>query len=155
MDLVGESSLDSYSMNETKSINDDNNTTSRACPDKRVMHIYTDDINEVGDGGTSDADGEGYDSVKDFRTTMHNANLDCNLNDNDKIEEGLLDDERNESSFLVSADEVTSVLTSLHGAPVGWKPLLPPKNYTSPKLKHNEPPFDQIDNPGNWCPYTF
>ena len=67
MDLVGESSLDSYSMNEATSINDDNNTISRACHDERVMHIYTDDINVDGDGGTSDAGGKGYDSVSRFQ----------------------------------------------------------------------------------------
>ena len=59
MDLIGESSLDSYSMNETASINDDNNTISRACHDESVMRIYTEDVNEVGDGGTSNTDGEG------------------------------------------------------------------------------------------------
>jgi hypothetical protein len=45
----------------------------------------------------------------------------------------------------------------LWGAPLGWHPPEPPPNWKSKDVKvdKGEPPFAEVDNPGQWCEYTY
>ena len=63
----------------------------------------------------------------------------------DDIEEAVLDGEANQTPFGV---EGLDELTSLPKIPDDW--VLP-----EPLLEANEPPFDEIDNPGKWHPFTL
>jgi hypothetical protein len=49
------------------------NTVTRAMHDEKVLHLQEEDDNYMGDGGTSDAEGEGYDVVQGFRADMKAA----------------------------------------------------------------------------------
>jgi hypothetical protein len=57
--------------------------------DKKVLHLQEEDDNYTGDGGTSDAEGEGFDVVQGFRADMKAAHEDRLMNGEDDVEEGL------------------------------------------------------------------
>ncbi len=110
----------------------------------------------MGDGGTSDGEGEGYDVVQGFSDDMKSSNDDCLMNgEDDDVEEGIMNFNNNQSQCLVTEDERRSILSSFYGALPGWKSPLPEENWEPKPCKNNEVPFHMVDNPDNWPPYTF
>jgi hypothetical protein len=133
----------------------DDNTVTRVMHDEKVLHLQEEDDNYTGDGGTSDAEGEGFDVVQGFCADMKAAHNDRFMNGEDDVEEGLQDTEDNATPCLVTDDNKRNILSSLNGAPPGWKPPTPENGWTPPTLKANEVPFNEVDNPGQWSRYTF
>ena len=116
-----------------------------------VRKLDHDDMNDDGDGGTSDAEGDGFDCVTSFLDGMHEADRERNLTDHNEIE----DDAEGEEFACVP--DSSFVLTPLIGAPKGWLPPAPPETWTThqAKTEKGEPEFKDVDNPGNWSAYTF
>ena len=163
-DIVGPTDDMSMSLNSISTVSNalgfnledgDDNTVTRVMHDEKVLRLQEEDDNYMGDGGTSDAEGEGYDIVEGFRDNMKAAHEDRLMNGEDDVEEGLEDTEDNATSCLVTDNDRRSILSSLYGAPPGWKPPAPEDGWTPPSLKPNELPFDEVDNPGQWSKYTF
>ncbi len=109
-------------------------------------------INDIGDGGTSNGKGEGYDCVHSFQDGMK------------EVERERLDHDTYETEHCVEAndddaiicDEPNMVPSALPGATNGWSPPSPPNNCipTINSLKR-EPPFDEVDNLGRWSTFTY
>jgi hypothetical protein len=60
------------------------NTILRDTNDELIRMLNDNDANEIGDGGTSDAEGEGYKCVVSFKDGMKEINLEhlcCDVND--------------------------------------------------------------------------
>ncbi len=67
----------------------EDNTVSRDTNDELIQMLDDNDANEIGDGGTSDAEGEGYKCVVSFKDGMKEVELKhlcCDAND---IESGV------------------------------------------------------------------
>jgi hypothetical protein len=111
-----------------------------------------DDINNIGDGGTSDGKGEGYDCVHSFQDGMKEVEREHLDHDTDEIEHCVEVDDDD----AIICDEPNMVPSALPGAPNGWSPPSPPNNWNSTvnSLKR-EPPFDEVDNPGCWSSFTY
>ncbi len=81
------------------------------------------DANEVGDGGTSDGEGEGYKCIVDFQEGMKEVDFECLCFGAHEIESGVEIDNLN--VVVCEVKDVTSKST-LFGAPPGWSPPGPP-----------------------------
>ena len=68
------------------------------------MQLQVDDDEYYGDGGTSDADGMGFEDVDGFREEMLDASQDRLTNGEEDVEEGILDTEENATQFLGTTD---------------------------------------------------
>jgi hypothetical protein len=92
--------------------------------------LNDDDANEVGDGGTSDAEGEGYKCVVSFKDGMKEVELewlcfDANVDDND--------------AFVCEVKDYTSN-SSLYGVPPGWSAPSAPDDWNpNVNINHGEP----------------
>jgi hypothetical protein len=75
------------------------------------------DANETGDGGTSDAEGDGYECVHSFKNGMKEVELKHLCFDANEIESGVEVDD-NDAFACEVMDE--SVQSRLYGAPPGW-----------------------------------
>ncbi len=111
------------------------------------------DANEIGDGGTSDAEGDGYKCVISFKDGMKEVELECLCYAANEIESGVEVDD-NDAVVCEVTDE--SVQSRLYGALPGWSPPCGPDDW-SPTVNTNEgePLFEDVDNPGGWSSYTF
>jgi hypothetical protein len=111
------------------------------------------DANEIGDGGTSDADGEGYKCVVSFKNGIKAVELKHLCCDANEIESGIEVDD-NYAFVCEVTDE--GVQYMLYGAPPGWSPPCGPDDW-NPTINKNkgEPLFEDVDNPGGWSLYTF
>ncbi len=111
------------------------------------------DANEIGDGGTSDAEGDGYECVISFKDGMKEVELELLCFDGNEIESGVEDDYNDAFVCEVKGDSVKS---RLYGAPPGWSPLYALTDWT-PTVNTNkgEPLFEDVDNPRGWSSYTF
>jgi hypothetical protein len=111
------------------------------------------DVNEIGDGGTSDAEGEGYECVVSFKDGMKEVKLKRLCCDANEIKSGVEVDD-NDAFVCEVTDE--SVQSMLYGAPPGWSSLCGPDDW-NPNINRNkgEPLFQDADNPGGWSLYTF
>jgi hypothetical protein len=111
------------------------------------------DANEIGDGGTSDSEGDGYECVISFTDGMKEVELKCLCYDANEIESGVEVDDNDAFVCEVTDDSVQS---RLYGAPPGWSPPYAPTDW-SPMVNANkgEPLFQDVDNPGGWSSYTF
>jgi hypothetical protein len=111
------------------------------------------DANEIGDGGTADAEGEGYKCVISFKDGMTEVELKCLCCDANEIESGVEVDDNDAFVCEVMAESVQSVL---YRALPGWPPLCGPDDW-NPTINRNqgEPLFEDVDNPGGWSLYTF
>ena len=124
----------------------------RESNDERIKLLQAEnDINDIGDGGTSNGKGEGYDCVHSFQDGMKEVEREHLDHDTDEIEHCV---EANDDDAII-CDEPNMVPSALPGAPNGWSPPSPPDNWNPivNSLKR-EPPFDEVDNPGNWSSFT-
>jgi hypothetical protein len=71
----GSSTGPSIGMNSYDDANIGDNTVARETNDELIRMLDDDDANEVGDGGTSDAEGEGYECVVSFKDGMKEVEL--------------------------------------------------------------------------------
>ena len=90
-------------------------TQPRSVPNDKIERIVNNHGGDKGDGGTSDMDGEGFDVVQDFETTMKDNTDEKLLNDYNETETCVLDDVDN-------ATLSGSSRNYLPGAPDGWYP---------------------------------
>ncbi len=161
--------LDDFSISMTNSITtiddsllqamgeDEDSTVGRKNCHQRILQLQRDDDNDYGDGGTSDGDGMGFEDVDGFREEMLDATQDRFTNGEDDVKEGILDTEENATQFFGTADRRGKQLSTLYGAPPGWMPPVPEEGWLPKKVDTNkgEVPFQEVDNPGGWSPYTF
>jgi hypothetical protein len=120
--------------------------------DERIKLLQReDDINNIGDGGTCDGKGEGYDCVHSFQDGMKEVERERLDHDTDEIEHCVEADDDD----AIACDEPNMVPSALPGAPNGWSPPSAPNDWnpTINSLKR-EPPFDEMDNPGHWSSFT-
>jgi hypothetical protein len=111
------------------------------------------DANEIGDGGTSDAEGEGYECVDTFKDGMREVELECLCCDANEIKSGV---EVDDNDGFVCEVKIESVQSMLYSALPGCSPLCGPDDW-DPTINRNkgEPLFEDVDNPGHWRSYTF
>ncbi len=104
------------------------------------------DANETGDGGTSDAEGNGYKCVHSFKDGMKEVELERLCYDANEIESGVEDDDN--GAFMCEVTD-ESVWSMLYGALPGWSPPCAPDDW-NPTINRNkgEPLFQDVDNPG-------
>ncbi len=79
--------------------------------------LNDDDANEVGDGGTSDAEGEGCECVVSFKDGMKEVELERLCFDANEIESGVEVDDNDALACEVKDNTLNS---SLYGEPPGW-----------------------------------
>jgi hypothetical protein len=109
--------------------------------------------NEVGDGGTSDAEGEGYECVVSVKDRMKEVKLEQLCFDANEIESGVEVDDND--AFMCEVKNNTSN-SSLYGAPPGWSALSAPDDWNpTVSINRGEPQFEDVDSPGGWSTYTF
>ncbi len=108
--------------------------------------LNDDNANVVGDGGTSDAEGEGYKRVVSFKNKMKEVGLERLCFDANEIESGVEVDDND--AFMCEVKDNTSN-SSLYGAPPGWSAPSAPDDW-NPTININpgEPQFEDVDNPG-------
>ncbi len=112
-----------------------------------------DDTNEVGDGGTSDAEGERYECVVSVKDGMKEVELEWLCLDANEIESGVEVD--NNHAFVCEVKDNTSN-SSLYGAPPGWSAPSAPEDWNpTVNINREESRFEDVDNPGGWSTYTF
>jgi hypothetical protein len=93
------------------------NTMSRDTNDELIRMLNDNDANEIGDDGTSDAEGKGYKCVISFKEGMKEVELERLCCDANEIESGAeLDD--NDAFWCEVMDE--SAQSMLYGALPGW-----------------------------------
>jgi hypothetical protein len=121
--------------------NDSINTVMRESNDECVKLFQAeDDINNIGDGGTSNGKGEGYDCVHSFQNGMKEVEREHLDHDADEIEHCV---EANDDDAII-CDEPNMVPSAFPGAPNGWSPPSPPDNWNPTiNLLKREPPFDE------------
>ena len=111
------------------------------------------DANEVGDGGTSDAEGNGYECVVSFQDRIKEVDSERLCFDAHEIESSVEVDDLN--AIMCEVKDVTSEST-LFGAPPGWSPPGPPDDWNPTiHVDRGEPLFEDVDNPGKWSNFTF
>ncbi len=122
------------------------NTMSRDTNDELIQMLDEYDANEIGYGGTSDAEGEGYECVVSFKDGMKEVELEHLCCDVNEIESEVEVDD-NDSFMCEVKDE--SLQSRLYGAPLGWSPPCAPDDW-NPTVNRNkgEPLFEDLDNPG-------
>jgi hypothetical protein len=114
--------------------------------------LNEDNTNELGDGGTSDAEGEGYKCVVSFKDGMKEVELERLCFDANEIESGV---EVDDNDAFVCEVKDDSSHSRLYGVPPGWSaPSAPDWNPTINR-NHGEPLFEDADNPEDWSTYTF
>ncbi len=112
-----------------------------------------DNANEVGDGGTSDAEGEGYECVVSFKDGMKEVELEWLCFDANEIESGVEVDDND--AFVCEVKSNTSN-SSLYGALPGWSAPSAPDDWNQTvNINRGEPQFEDVNNPGGWSTYTF
>ena len=101
------------------------------------------DNKSVGDGGSSDAEGDGEFECSVLEEGAQQAAIERRDNDNANIEENVINTDFNYTK-------------SLPGSPEDWTPPQPPEGWVhKADTERGEPLFSQVDNPGGWSPYTF
>ena len=93
------------------------NTMAQEKNDELIRMLDDDNANEVGDGGTSDAEGEEYECVVSFKDGMKEVELERLCFDANEIESGVEVDDND--AFVCEVKDNTSN-SSLYGAPPGW-----------------------------------
>jgi hypothetical protein len=111
------------------------------------------DAIEIGDGSTSDVDGDGYKFVVSFEDGMKEVELERLCYDPNEIESGV---EVDDNDVFVCEVTDESVLSRLFGAPPGWAAPCAPNDW-SPTINKNkgEPLFQDVDNLGGWSSYLL
>jgi hypothetical protein len=133
--------------------NDSIETVTCESNDERIQFLQAeDDINDIGDGGSSNGKGEGSDCVHSFQDGMKDVEREHLDHDTDEIENCVEADDDD----AIICDDPNMVPSALPGAPNGWSPPSPPNNWNSTinSLKR-ESPFEEVDNPGRWSSFTY
>ena len=108
------------------------------------MDAIEEDAQDQGDGD-SVVDAEEMDVLNELVAEVETERLKVLIKQEDDTDEAVLDADSNQLRFdLEDLDEDTK----LPVRPKDWQPK-------PPNTKLNEPNFDVVDNPGNWCEYTF
>ncbi len=81
--------------------------------------------NEVGDGGTSNFEGDGYNCVLSFKDVMKEVELECLCFDANEIESGV--EVGNNDAFVCELSD-NNVQSELYRAPQGWSLKLEPNS---------------------------
>ena len=112
------------------------------------------DIDEKGDDGDSDADGEGYNLSTDLSAPANESSTEQQMNDRDEIEDNVIDHDHH--YFVAESSTENTAASTLAGAPDGWNPPAPKEGWVySRKVDKNEPAHESVDNPGGWSNYTY
>ncbi len=129
------------------------NTVAQETNDELIRMFDDDNANEVGDGGTSDAEGEGYECVVSFKDGMKEVELERLCSDANEIESGV---EVDDNDAFVCEVKDNTLNSNLYGAPPGWSaPSAPDDLNPTININHGEQRFEDVDNPGGWSNYTF
>jgi hypothetical protein len=113
--------------NEDTSIGDDK--VASETNNELIKILNESDTDEVGDGGSSDAEGDDYECVLSFQDGMKEMECEHLCNDADEIENDVEVDDDN--AFVCDAS--TNIAQSiLFGAPEGWSPPIVPDNWNPP-----------------------
>ena len=103
-----------------------------------------DNEHKIGNGGSSDGEGNGYECVVSFLEGMKEKEIEQLHHNADEIEH-----------YVEANDDNAILCDGLIGAPIGWTTPSPPKNWNSlVSLSKGEPPFDERDNLGGWNSFT-
>jgi hypothetical protein len=124
--------------------------------DEVIEILDQEDSRMKGDGGDSDAEGDGYEIAQSFVDGMVDVERERFNADGFQIEREVECD----TNTAVEGGTVISNTDSrqrLWGAPPGWHPPEPPPNWKSKDIKvdKGEPSFAEVDNPGQWSQYTY
>ena len=84
------------------------------------------DANDVGDGGTSDGEGKGYECIVGFQDAMKEVDSERLCCDAHEIESSVEVDDLN--AIMCEVKDVT-LQSTLFGAPPGWSPPGPPDDW--------------------------
>ena len=110
-------------------------------------------MKERGDGGDSDPEGQGEYAVDLFHEAMMDRNRKTEQKfDEEEVEESVKTTDPCKCEFEGNPD---NIVCDLPGAPPGWLPPGRPEDYRPRNIGAKFPPFEEIDNPGNWSEYTF
>ncbi len=110
------------------------NTLSRDTNDELIQMLDDNDANEIGDGSTSDAEGDGYKCVISFKDRMKEVELKHSCYDANKIESGVEIDDNDAFVYEVMDESVQSML---YGASPGWSPPCAPDDW-NPTINRNK-----------------
>ena len=99
------------------------NTIARESNDEMIRVLDKNDANDVGDGGTSDGEGKGYECIVAFQEGMKKVDSERLCFDAHEIESGVEIDDLN--AVVCEVNNVSSKST-LFGALPGWSPPGPP-----------------------------
>jgi hypothetical protein len=102
-------------------------TVARDTNDELIPMLDDNDANQIGDGGTSDAEGDGYKCVVSFKDVMKEVELEHLCFDVNEIESGVEVDDNYAFVCEVTDDSVQS---RLYGALPGWSPPYAPADWS-------------------------
>jgi len=123
-------------------------------PDPPIKLLQDEDENEVGDGGDSDGEGDGYECVTSFREGMKEVEREHLDHDAQEIEHDVEVDD--DDAAVCNNNKTNDVQSTLFGAPKGSSPPGQPEDW-NPRVNSSrgEPPMDDVDNPGGWSSFTY
>jgi hypothetical protein len=110
------------------------NTVSRETNDELIRMLNDIVANEHGDGGTSDAEGEGYESVVSFKDGMKEVELERFFCDANEIESGVEVDD-NDAIVCEMKNDISH--SRLYGVPPGWSAHSAPDDW-NPTVNRNK-----------------
>ena len=120
-----------------------------------IQLLDLEDAVAIGDGGDSDAGGDGDDIEQSFIDGMVEVEMERYNEDGFQIEREVECDDNTAVEGVAVISNKNAV--RLWGAPPKWIPPQVPPNWKPDKLQvaAGEPPFDKVDNLGGWSPYTY
>ncbi len=130
------------------------NTVAREMNDEMIRALDENDANEVGDGGTSDSEGDGCECVVCFQDGMKEVNSKRLCFDAHENESGIEVDDLDSIVSEVKKDHTSK--SRLYGALPDWSAPSAPHDW-DPTINFNrgEPRFEDVDNPGKQSNFTF
>jgi hypothetical protein len=108
--------------------------------------------NEIGNGGTSEAEGDGYECVVSFKDEMKEVELKRLYYDANEIESGVEVDD-NDAFVCEVMDECGQ--SRLYRALPSWSPLYALNDWSLTINTNKGEPLQNVHNPGSWSSYTF
>ena len=106
------------------------------------LNDVEEETNEVGDGGDSDVEGDDLAEHDEAMTAALADRLATKADDNGN---DIFEDGDNNSILLKKGFDPEINIPSI---PDNWVPV-------AQKVDKGEPTFDDVDNPGKWCNFTF
>jgi hypothetical protein len=148
----GSIGVSSYDMNNEDTCIVDN-TAARETNNELIKILDESYTNEVGNGGSSDAEGDGYEYVLTFQDGMKEVERERLCNYADEIENIIEVD--NDVAFM--SDASNNIAQSvLFGVPEGWSPPTA-RDDCDPLINSikGEPAFIEVGNPGHWSLFSY